>query len=64
VFIAQDLIQLKFGLPEQYAARGTYLMNGQTLGLVMSMTDAMGRPIWLYPTPATDAGGFGNFMIS
>jgi HK97 family phage major capsid protein len=63
-FTAQDLIQLKFGLPEQYASRGTYLMNGQTLGLVMSMSDAMGRPIWLYPTPATDAGGFGNFMIA
>jgi HK97 family phage major capsid protein len=63
-FTWADLVQLKFGLPEQYAARGTYLMNGRTLGLVMSMSDAMGRPIWLYPTPAGDAGGFTGFTIA
>jgi HK97 family phage major capsid protein len=63
-FTWADLVQLKFQLPEQYAARGTYLMNGRTLGQVMSMVDQMGRPIWLYPTPANDAGGFSNFTIA
>jgi HK97 family phage major capsid protein len=50
-------------LPEEYAARGTYLMNGATLGLLMTMSDAMGRPIWMQ-TPASDAGGFGGFQIA
>jgi HK97 family phage major capsid protein len=63
-FAWADLVQLKFQLPEQYAERGTFLMNGATLGLTMSMTDAVGRPIWLSPTPATDAGGFGGFRIA
>lgn len=42
----QDLVALKFQLDEQYQARGVYLMNSATLGLVMTMTDATGRPIW------------------
>jgi len=63
-FTWPDLVQLKFQLPEQYGARGTYLMNGRTLGMVMSMCDAQGRPIWLYPTPATDALGFTGFQIA
>jgi HK97 family phage major capsid protein len=58
------LTLLTFQLPEQYAARGTYLMNGRTLGLVMTMTDAMRRPIWLHPPPATDVGGFTGFQIA
>ena len=30
----------------------------------MTMTDAMGRPIRLYHTPATNAGGFTGFQIA
>ena len=37
-FTWTDLVQLKFQLPEQYAARGTCLMNGRTLGMVPPMT--------------------------
>jgi len=62
-FAWQDLVNLKFQLPEQYAARGTYLMNGRTLGQTMTVTDGVGRPVWLYPTPASDAGGFTGFQI-
>ena len=31
--------------------------------LAMSMSDAIGRPIWMQ-TPAGDAGGFGGFQIA
>jgi predicted phage gp36 major capsid-like protein len=57
------LVALQFELPEEYAARGVHLMNAKTLGLVMTMSDATGRPIWMQ-TPATDAGGRGGFMIA
>jgi HK97 family phage major capsid protein len=56
------LVSLQFELPEEYASRGTYLMNARTLGMVMTMSDATGRPLWMQ-TPATDAGGRSGFTI-
>jgi hypothetical protein len=60
----RDLVALKFELPEQYQARGSYLMNGRTLGMCMTMTDAAARPI-LLPVPITSDGRVGSgFMIA
>jgi len=58
-----DLVQLTFQPPEQFAARGTFRMNGGTLGSALSMSDAMGRLIWMQ-TPGSDAGSFGGFQIA
>jgi HK97 family phage major capsid protein len=41
-FAWQDLFQLKAQLPEEYQQRGIFLMNAQTLSLVLTMTDAVG----------------------
>jgi HK97 family phage major capsid protein len=60
-FTWQDLFALKYSLPEEYAWRGTFLMNAATLGLVVTMSDGLGRPIWM-PTPATEGGG--GFQIA
>src|SRR5262249_48026959 len=58
------LVMLKYQLPEQYQARGSYLMNGRTLGLAMTMSDASGRPIML-PVPVTQDGRVGSgYMIA
>jgi HK97 family phage major capsid protein len=62
-FTWQDLFALKYSLPEEYAARGTFLMNAQTLGLVVTMSDGLGRPLWM-PTPATDGRVGGGFQIA
>jgi HK97 family phage major capsid protein len=60
----RDLVQLKFMLPEQYQANGSYLMNGKTLGLCMTMSDAAARPI-LLPVPITQDGRVGSgYMIA
>jgi HK97 family phage major capsid protein len=62
-FTWQDLVQLKYQLAEQYAARGVYLMNAATLGLVMTMSDALGRPIWT-SYPSSDGRVGGGFQIA
>ena len=59
----QDLAALKWQLDPQYAARATYLMNATTLGMCMTMSDAIGRPLWS-DTPATDGRVGGRWMIN
>lgn len=50
-FSWQDLVLLLYQLPEQWQPNAVYFMNGRTLGLVMTMSDAAGRPIWsMMPT--------------
>ena len=44
-FTWQDLIMLKFQVPMQYHAGGRYLLNQNTLALLLTMSDAAGRPI-------------------
>jgi len=47
-FSWQDLILLKYQVPTNFQGAGTsYLMNGNTFGLTLTMSDAMGRPIML-----------------
>jgi len=60
-FTWQDLVMLKWMVPMQFhggggAGGGRYLMNQNTFGLVLTMSDAMGRPIMI-ATP-TEAGVF------
>jgi HK97 family phage major capsid protein len=44
----QDLVLLKYQVPTTFQGPGTsYLMNGNTFGLTLTMSDAMGRPIML-----------------
>jgi HK97 family phage major capsid protein len=46
-FTWQDLVMLKWQVPAQFHAGGSYLMNQRTFGLALTMSDAMGRPIML-----------------
>jgi len=61
-FTWQDLIMLKWQVPMQFHGGngngngGRYLMNQNTFGLTLTMSDAMGRPIMI-ATP-TDNGSF------
>jgi HK97 family phage major capsid protein len=59
----QDLVLLKYQLPEQWLTGGSYLMNTRTLGLVLTMSDASGRPIWA-PLPAFAPGGASGIGMS
>jgi len=52
-FTWQDLIQLKWSIPISLNGNGAYLMNQHTFGLILTMSDANGRPIILNnPTEA------------
>ena len=57
----QDLVLLRFGLPDQFADRGAYLMNSRTLGLILTMSGADGRPIW---SMMPERDGRVGFMIA
>ena len=47
-FTWQDLVLLKYGLPSNFlSAAGAYLMNQVTFGLVLTLSDSMGRPIMM-----------------
>lgn len=41
----QDLVALKYEVPPQWLGAGTYFMNSRTLALLLTMSDATGRPI-------------------
>jgi HK97 family phage major capsid protein len=58
-FTWQDLIMLKFDLPVQWHAGASYLMNQRTAALMLTMSDALGRPLMI---PSPTAGG--GFMIN
>src|SRR5262249_37740293 len=44
-FSWQDLVQLKFEIPMQWHQGASYLMNQRTFALILTMSDAMGRPL-------------------
>jgi HK97 family phage major capsid protein len=47
-FTWQDLVLLKYTVPQNFQGPGgAYLMNQNTFGLTLTMSDAMGRPIML-----------------
>jgi len=46
-FTWQDLIALKFAVNTQYHANAGYLVNQDTLGKILTMSDANNRPIWV-----------------
>jgi HK97 family phage major capsid protein len=52
-FTWMDLIGLAFEVPLQWHENAAFYMNQRTLGMCLSMSDAMGRPICL-PVPITD----------
>ena len=45
MFTWQDLVMLRFQIPQNFADGGSYVMNAHTLGLLMTMSDTNGRPI-------------------
>lgn len=53
----QDAFMLKWEVPEQWQAGGSYLCNQRTWAQLMTMTDASGRPIWSQP-PGAEPGYF------
>lgn len=46
-FTWQDLIMLKYMVNTQYHAGAGYLVNQNTLGKILTMSDANNRPIWV-----------------
>src|SRR5262249_15184578 len=46
----QDLAMLKWDVPMQWHANGTYVMNQRTWALISTMSDAIGRPLFT-PSP-------------
>ena len=58
-FTWQDLVLLKYSIPMQFISGGIYLMNQQTFGLTLTMSDAIGRPIMI-SSPTED----GQFRIA
>ena len=52
----QDLILMKYEVPMQWHSGARYLMNAQTFALILTMSDALGRPIMI-STPV-DGGSF------
>jgi hypothetical protein len=44
-FTWQDLVSLKFDVPMQWHNGGAYYCNQRTLGLLCTMSDAIGRPL-------------------
>jgi HK97 family phage major capsid protein len=54
-FSWQDLLSLKWSLPVQYQRDAVFVVNPHTMGLLMTMSDANGRPI-MTSTPAEGTG--------
>ena len=46
----QDLVMLKFRLPASLHPNAVYVMNQNTYALILTLTDAAGRPIMI-PSP-------------
>jgi hypothetical protein len=46
-FTWQDLVSLKFAVPLQYHKAAVYLCNQATFGLLLAMSDALGRPLMI-----------------
>lgn len=51
----QDIVALKWQVPAQYHGGGRYLMNQNTAGYLMTLSDASGRPIMI-PMPLGTSG--------
>jgi HK97 family phage major capsid protein len=58
-FTWQDLIMLKWQVPMQWHGGGKYLMNQNTFGLTLTMSDALGRPLMI-ATPQDN----GSYIIN
>jgi len=56
MFTWQDLIALKWQIPQQWHSGGRYLMNQASFALTLTMSDASGRPIMV--SSPTEAGQF------
>lgn len=52
----QDLVLLKYMIPTNFQNGGAYLMNQTTFGQVLTLSDAMGRPIMM--ASPTEAGQY------
>jgi len=58
-FTWQDLIMLKWQVPMQYHNGGRYLLNQNTLALLLTMSDASGRPMLAtFPQDIPNSAGF------
>src|SRR5262245_8838857 len=56
MFTWQDLIALKYEIPMQWHSGASYLMNQRTFALLLTMSDATGRPIMI--ASPTESGQF------
>lgn len=50
---ADKLISLMYTMPQQYRNNGSWMMNGTTLGVIMTLKDSQGRYLW---QPSLQAG--------
>jgi HK97 family phage major capsid protein len=55
----QDAYMLKWEIPAQWQAGASYLCNQRTWAQIMTMSDAMGRPLW-----SQAPGGEPGFMLA
>jgi HK97 family phage major capsid protein len=55
----QDCVMLKWEIPVQWQAGASFLMNQRTFAYLMTMTDAVQRPIW-----ASLPGGEPGYMLA
>jgi HK97 family phage major capsid protein len=64
-FTWQDLVSLAFRIPQQWHPNARFFMNQKTLSLLLTMSDASGRPL-LLPTPVIGDGGQrgGSFSVA
>jgi len=58
-FTWQDVVMLKYEVPMQWHASGSYLMNQRTFALLLTMSDAINRPLW-----GQLPGGVPGFMLA
>jgi HK97 family phage major capsid protein len=58
-FSWQDLVMLKYEVPIQWHANGAYIMNQRVFALLLTMSDAIGRPILTQLPQAT-----ASFMLA
>jgi HK97 family phage major capsid protein len=56
MFTWQDLVMLRWQVPQSMNQTGSYLMNQNSFGLALTLSDANGRPVMI-PIPLATAGG-------
>jgi HK97 family phage major capsid protein len=63
MFTWQDCVMLAYEVPMQYHAGASFLLNQRTWALMMTMSDASGRPLWNQMPGAQPSLTFAGFPV-